>query len=183
VWVAVVGHAGCFPRGAASADAGAYGFGGPTLELTINGLHFGPSAPDPGSSAQLSTARDPVTGRVTQSTLRVHAQSAQSGADCELVADRFGDGIAPIAVGVYHVAPPLGVATPDGTVSPVAGEGVAVPQGSWRCGACDGVVFGIRALAPDHVEGYLSGTLENSGGAPNADVICSFYVPMSAYQP
>jgi hypothetical protein len=173
--------AGCFPSGASSPSGpgGArYGFTGPTLELTINGLHFGPAAPDSSSSGQLVTTRDATTGRVTQSTLRVHASSAQSGAVCDLVADRFGDDIAPLGVGTYMVTPVQGTATPDGTVSPVAGESVSVPQGSWQCGACDGAVFGVTALASDHVDGYLSGTLDNTAGAAAATVVCSFSVPM-----
>jgi hypothetical protein len=186
VMLSLLSTAGCFPLGSSSSDGGgprAYGYQGPTVELTINGLHFGPSAPDATAGADFSAERDPQTGNLQQATLRVHATSATTGASCQIIAERFGDGIGPLGVGTYNIAPPLGSETPDGTVSPVSGELVSVPQGSWQCGQCDGVVLGITYLGQDHIEGYLSGMLDNTAGAPAASVVCSFYVPMRSYSP
>jgi hypothetical protein len=182
----VLGQAGCFPPSSSSssgADAGSYGYAAPTVELTVAGHHYGPAAPDSTSSAQLVTSRDPVTGRVTESTLRIHAAAAQGGATCDLTADRFGDGIPPIAVGIYQVESPTGASTPDGTVSPQAGEQVSSPQGAFRCNACDGALFSVTALSPSRVDGFVSGTFDDPSGGPSVQVTCSFAVPVTSYAP
>lgn len=170
--------------GGARGDAG-YGYGRPTLELTINGVHFGPSAPDSSSGASYVVTRDSRTGRVTGSTFRVVASSSATGATCELTAQRTGDGIAPIGVGSYSVASSSLGPTRDGTVAPIAGEAVAVPQGAWQCtgSRCDGAVFSLIGLDARHAEGFFAGVMQNTRGAPDAQVVCSFHVPMAAFQP
>jgi hypothetical protein len=176
--------AGCFPAGSSSSDGGrTYGFGAPTLQVTINGLHFGPVAPDASAGAALSTTRDTTFGRVVDTTLTVNASAAATGASCVISARRFGDGVAPFAVGAYQLKGPTSGSTPDGTASPEGAELVTIPQGTWSCSTCDAVMLGITAIDANHLEGYLLGTLDNGQSGTNADASCSFYLPMRSYQP
>ena len=63
---------------------------GKPLEVTVNGVHFGPKAPDPGSYVDVTTMRDAVTGRATGASLRLQAAIGTAG--CTLAFDRYGDG-------------------------------------------------------------------------------------------
>jgi hypothetical protein len=174
---------GCFPDDPnATYDAGPVGFAGPTLELTVNGVHFGPSTPDSSSGAALVTTRDQTTGVASQSTLTINVSSAATGASCSLGFARYGDGVNPFHAAGYTVssASALG-ATPDGEAQPIAGEAVGTPQGNASCNGtdCDGAVLNLNDLTPDHVQGSLSGTMQNNG--VSASVVCSFYIPTRAF--
>jgi hypothetical protein len=189
VLAALVGASGCslFDNGSGGGNGGggggAVGFGRPTLELTISGMHFGPSSPDPGSGVDLATSRD-ITGAVTSTTLTISASSASTGASCGFGFQRYGDSIAPFqGPGTYQLE--AETATGSGMVAPLASETVTVPQGSFVCSGstCDGAVLVLTVLASDHVEGSLSGTFADTGGAGAADVVCSFYLPTRSFMP
>src|SRR2546423_11161457 len=95
--------AGCFPTagaGGGSADGGLVGFNVPTLELTVNGVHFGPSAPDPGAYADLVTMYDTTTGRAKGASFRLNVNLGSAG--CALAFDRYGDGVV-FPAGQYRV--------------------------------------------------------------------------------
>jgi hypothetical protein len=178
--------AGCWPTQPASntADAGTYGFTGPTLELTVNGTHFGPSIADPGSAADFVTQRDQTTGTPQQSTLQIAVSSASTGASCSLGFTRTGDDVAPFHTGGYQVSSAnVFGPTPDGTAQPISGLAIGTSQGAASCAGsdCDGAVLYLIDLASDHVQGSLSGTMQNAGVA--ASVVCTFYVPTRTYQP
>lgn len=160
-----------------------YGYGAPTLELTINGIHFGPATPDSSSTVDVATSRDATRGQVDRASLSLHASSAAMGARCDFDLEKFGNGTTPLVVGTLQLAVATGTKTPDGTISPVGSPSVAVPQGSWSCGSCTGGLLVLSALDNSHVEGYLSGSFDSSAGAGQAPVICSFYLPMHSYSP
>lgn len=166
--------------GGGGGGGGAVGFGKPTVEVTINGVHFGPSAPDNGSVAQLSTTRDGTTGAIIDSTFRVVAASNSTGASCSIALHRQGEDVAPIGVHGYMLEATGGDTTPDGTVDPIAGEGVVVPQGQWQCtgSSCNGATFVLTALDGAHAEGFIGGTFQNFQSGTRANVVCSFYVPV-----
>ena len=186
--VALLGSAGCgllgqpAPIGSGGGGVGAMGFGRPTVEVTINGVHFGPSAPANGSFAQVSSTVDPTTGAITDSTFRLSASSTAIGAACSLAVHRQGEDVAPIGVAGYTVSGSTADATADGSVSPVAGESVQVPQGEWQCTgtSCDGATFVLTGLDSAHAEGFLGGTFANFASGTSADVVCAFYVPLIA---
>jgi len=178
---------GCWPMqpaGSGSADAGTYGFTGPTLELTVNGVHFGPSVADSGSAADLVTQYDQTTGAPQQSTLQISVSSAATGASCALGFVRNGDDVAPFHTGGYQVSSQAVFGpTPDGEAQPISGESIGTPQGAASCAGtdCDGAVLYLIDLASDHVQGSLSGTMQNAG--VSASVVCTFYVPTRTFQP
>lgn len=172
-------------RGEVTTDGGVYGFGQPTLLLTVNGVRFGPSAPDRGAFADLVTMRD-GSGRITDSQFRAGASSQASGAACNIAVNRFGLGATPIVALVpYQLMSPGPSGTADGTVAPIIGESVSIPQGVWQCtgSTCDGVILSLSFASADHVEGILSGTLVHAGGMGAANVTCSFYLPTRSYVP
>lgn len=164
-----------------------YGYGKPTLAVTVNGVHFGPATPDPSSAASLVDSRDSV-GRVTSSSFRVQASAGSVGAACSLNVQRsggsFGGEVDPIGVGSFLLSSASG-AEGFGTLKPIEGEVVSTPQGTWSCtgAACNNAGFVLTHLDADHAEGYLSGTFASSVGGPPAQVVCSFYLPLSTYQP
>jgi hypothetical protein len=172
--------------GTSTGDTNRNGFGVPTLELTINGVRFGPSAPAAGSVASVTSQRD-ASGVLQQTTFVVSAASSVSGASCSMSLVRFGNGIAGFRGGgaAYRVMSASASATPDGTVAPQGGESVSVPQGTWSCNGsdCDGGVLLLTTLAADHIEGAVSGTYLNPLSGTDADVVCSFYLPTGAYDP
>ena len=157
-----------------------YGFGKPTLQVTVNGVHFGPAAPDSGSSASLVNVKDPSTGRIQQSIFRVSASAASVGALCILDAARAGDGVATIGAGPGYI---FSLSGSDGTVAPIEGEAVQIPQGTLQCAGsgCNGAGLQLTALDAQHAEGFFSGILVANGGT--GDTVCSFYLPMSQYKP
>lgn len=175
--------AGCFPVGSTTTDGGTQqvGYTGPTLELTVNGVHFGPSAPDPGSAASLVTMRD-STGQATGASFRLSATLGTAG--CFFAFDRYGNG-ATLGVGMYTVESMQGAFTLDGTVYPTTGERVATPAGGASCtgSGCDGAAFVLSAIDATHATGYFSGTVQADSGAGEASVVCSFWLPTSTYQP
>jgi hypothetical protein len=154
------------------------GFGQPALEVTINGAHAGPSAPDSTSGVTLDDVRDSF-GRVTQSSLRLVASSAATGASCSLAIDRFGDDVAPFGAGQYQLSGGSGTSTPPGTAATVSPPTAATVLGSVACNGDECATVGVNFshLDADYVEGFFSGTL---GGA---DVVCSFYLPTLRFQP
>jgi hypothetical protein len=166
-----------------ASGGGAYGYGKPTLQLTIDGVQFGPSVPDVGSGGDVSRTLDPTTGSVTDTVLRLTMSSAATGAACNFSLERFGQGLPPWRAAGYSIAAGGVGATADGQASPIAGESVSVPQGSWSCSGstCEGAVLVLSYLAADHVEGYLSGTFDSATGSGASSVVCSFYLPMRSY--
>src|SRR5439155_22360471 len=125
--------AGCFPTGAGTggSDGGTtVGYTGPTLELTVNGVHFGPAAPDPGAYADLVTMHDTTTGRAMGSSFRLSANVGSAG--CTLGFDRYGDG-AVLPAGQYPVGSIQGGATLDATGYAPLPARVAPPHAGAGC--------------------------------------------------
>lgn len=180
---AAIFSAGCFPAGSGGSDGGAsHGYSGPTLELTVNGVHFGPAAPDPGAAADLVTSRDPLTGRSTGASFRLAASIGSAG--CALAFDRYGDG-ATLGAGQYTVASQQGATTLDGTVYPTTAERFSTPAGGASCSGsgCDGAALVLGAVDATHATGYFMGSIVADSGAGQASVVCSFWVPSRSYQP
>lgn len=180
-WIAALA-AGCFPANGAGSDGGTVGYSAPTLEVTINGVHFGPAAPDAGAYADLVTTRDPSTGRTTGSSFRLSATIGAAG--CMLAFDRFGDGTT-LGVGQYTVASQQGATTLDGTVYPTTAERFTTPEGGAGCtgSGCDGAAFVLSAVDRAHATGYFMGTIVADSGAGQASVVCSFWIPTRTYSP
>jgi hypothetical protein len=182
--VAAILLAGCFPTGgtAGSTDGGQVGYNGPTLELTVGSVHFGPSAPDPGAYADLITMRDATTGRASGAGFRLSANLGS--ASCALAFDRYGDG-AVLPAGQYRVVSMQGAATLDGTVYPTQAERFTTPQVSFGCSGsdCDGSVLVLSALDATHAAGYFRGTVTADSGAGDTSVVCSFWVKTRTYLP
>jgi hypothetical protein len=174
---------GCFPQGTdGGSDGGtSFGFTAPTLEVTISGVHFGPTAPDPGAFVDLVTTRD-GGGKPTSASFRLSATIGQAG--CALAFDRFGDN-ATIGVGQYTVQSMQGASTLDGTVYPTAGERIATPEGGAGCtgSSCDGAAFVLSAIDAQHATGYFMGTVDADSGAGQADVVCTFWLTTRTYTP
>lgn len=182
-WIAIF-CGGCFPTGATgSSDGGASGaFTGPTLELTVSGVHFGPTAPDPGAFVDLVTTRD-ANGTPTMSSFRMSAAIGNAG--CALSFDRFGTSGGAIGVGQYTVQSMQGGSTLDGTVYPTTAERIATPEGGAGCtgSTCDGAAFVVSALDAAHASGYFMGTVTADSGAGDASVVCSFWLTTRTYTP
>jgi hypothetical protein len=178
----VIFSAGCFPTGSSNSDGGSVGYSGPTLEVTVNGVHFGPAAPDSGAAASLTSTHDPATGRSTGASFRLNATIGSAG--CMLAFDRFGDG-ATLGAGQYQVASQQGSATLDGTVYPTTAERFSTPEGGAGCSGsgCDGALFVLGALDATHATGYFMGNIIADSGAGQASVVCSFWIPTRTYQP
>ena len=181
-WIAVFFAAGCFPATGAGSDGGTVGYSAPTLEVTVNGVHFGPAAPDAGAYADLVTMRDPTTGQTTGASFRLSATIGTAG--CALAFDRFGNGVT-LGVGQYTVASQQGATTLDGTVYPTTAERFSTPEGGAGCtgSGCDGAAFVLSAADATHATGYFMGTITADSGAGQASAICSFYVPMRSFVP
>jgi hypothetical protein len=191
IWMVVLLAAGCSllnqptPDGGGGGGGGTFGYGTPTLALTINGVHFGPDVPLAGSGVDLTTTRDSLTDHISDTKLIIGAQTA-AGAACQLAFDRFGDDVSPFHANAGYMITGMGVtATPDGAVTPLGAQTVSVPQGAWSCGGsdCEGSVLLLTVIAADHFEGTVSGNFPNTGGAGDASVVCSFYLPTRSYQP
>jgi hypothetical protein len=182
IWIAIF-CGGCFPTGATGgSDGGTSGaFSAPTLELTVSGVHFGPTAPDPGAFVDLVTTRD-GGGKPTMSSFRLSASIGSAG--CALDFDRFGNGGA-IGVGQYTVQSMQGSSTLDGTVYPTTAERIATPEGGAGCSGsgCDGAAFVLSALDAQHASGYFMGTVSADSGAGDAAVVCSFWLTTRTYTP
>lgn len=163
---------------------GGVGFGRPTLLVTVDGQHFGPSSPDGRSGAALVNERD-GNGRLVRSTFRAQVVAQDNSAGCTLAAYRSGDDIAPIGGGAYQVLATVTGRTAEGTVDPLAGEAVAVGQVAWSCelGGCNGAEMTFTAFDRTHVEGYLRARLPRQGGGAVSTVTCAFWLPWIQYQP
>ena len=183
VWILLICCGGCFPTGTTdNSDGGtSNGFTGPTLELTISGVHFGPMAPDPGAYVDLVTARD-AGGKPTMSSFRLSASIGNAG--CTLAFDTFGNASA-IGVGQYIVQSMQGGTTLGGTVYPTTAERVGTPEGGAGCtgSGCDGAAFVLSAIDANHATGYFMGTVTADSGAGDADVVCSFWLKPRTYMP
>ena len=183
IWIAIF-CAGCFPQGATGGSDGGttVGFTGPTLEVTVSGVHFGPAAPDPGAFVDLITARD-GGGKPTQSSFRLSASIGNVG--CSLAFDTFGTNSNAIGVGQYTVQSMQGGSTLSGTVYPTTAESFATPEGGASCtgSTCDGSAFVLSAIDAAHATGYFSGTVAADSGAGFADVVCSFWLTTRTYTP
>ena len=183
VWIAIF-CAGCFPTGSSgNGDGGTNtGFTGPTLEVTVSGVHFGPAVPDPGAFLDLVTMRD-ANGVPTGSSFRMSASVGNAG--CALSFDKFGSSGGAIGVGQYTVEAEQGGSTLDGTVYPTTAERFATPEGGAGCTGsdCDGAAFVLSALDATHAVGYFQGTVTADSGAGVADVVCSFWLTPRTYTP
>ena len=167
---------------ASGSDGGSSGaFSAPTLELTVSGVHFGPTAPDPGAFVDLVTTRD-GGGKPTMSSFRMSASIGNAG--CALSFDRFGNG-GTIGVGQYTVQSMQGSSTLDGTVYPTTAERIATPEGGAGCtgSSCDGAAFVLSAVDAQHASGYFMGTVSADSGAGDAPVVCSFWLTTRTYTP
>ncbi len=184
-WLAWLALAGCFPPGYGNppTDGGTFGFGKPTLQLTVGSARFGPAAPDSGSGVDLIDEVSPA-GRTVRSLLTISASSTAAGGACQIQAERFGDGITGFFATTYLIKTASGATTADGTASPGAGELVSITGNSFRCvgNGCDGAVLSLAVLTADHAEGYLSGTFDADSGGGSTGVVCSFYVPTRTFR-
>jgi hypothetical protein len=160
----------------------ASGFGQPTLEVTVGGVHAGPVAPDGTAAASLIDVYDSTTGQLSQSSFQLSATGASVGAGCALNVQRYG-AVVPLGVGDWQLTGGAGTETGDGLAAPLGSPSVSTPSGIWQCSGdgCAGTVLTISVIDASHVEGYFSGTFTGPSG--DADVVCSFYLPMSAYNP
>jgi hypothetical protein len=186
MWVLVAAvHAGCSSFGQpVDGGTGSYGFGRPTLEVTIGGAQFGPEAPAAGSGIYLTSSRDPA-GQEIDATVRISAQTA-SGVSCQMAFQRFGQSLAPFHAGAaYQISGDATGDTPDGVVVPQGNQLMNTPQGSVQCAGstCDGGALLLTVLQADHIEGTVTGTFQDPGGAGSAASTCSFYLPTLAFQP
>ena len=181
--LAAIFSAGCFPPGSSSGSDGGTGgaFTAPTLEVTVGGVHFGPTAPDPGAFVDLVTTRD-GGGKPTASSFRLSATIGSAG--CVLAFDRFGDNAA-LGAGQYLVQSMQGASTLDGTVYPTTGERIGTPEGGAGCTGsyCDGAAFVLSAIDANHASGYFSGTVQADSGAGSASVVCTFWLTTRTYTP
>jgi hypothetical protein len=181
--LAVLLLGGCFPAGSGNGDGGgSVGYSGPTLEVTINGVHFGPAAPSAGAFVDLVATHDPLTGSSTGASFRLGASVGAAG--CQLAFDRYGDGVT-LGTGQYTVTSQQGATTPDGTVYATTAERFSTPAGGAGCSGsgCDGAAFVLSALDGTHATGYFMGNIVADSGAGEASVVCSFWIPTRTYQP
>ena len=179
--------AGCGLFGNASDDGGTNsggttvgsGFGMPTLEVTVNGAHSGPAAPDANSFVDLVNQYDSTTGALARSSLSIVVSSSGAGASCTLAADRFGQFVTSFGVGQYQLSASGLSDTPDGTATPTGAPAASTAQGVFTCNGsdCDGVGLSITWIDAVHTEGFFSGNLSG------ADVICAFYLPTRTFRP
>lgn len=183
IWIAIF-LGGCFPTGSTGGSDGGttVGFTGPTLEVTVNGVHFGPAAPDPGAFVDLVTVRD-GGGKPTQSSFRLSATIGSAG--CSLAFDTFGTNSFAIGPGQYTVESMQGGSTLSGTVYPTTAESFATPGGGASCTGsnCDGAAFVLTAIDAAHATGYFSGTIAADSGVGSVPAICSFWIKTRTYTP
>jgi hypothetical protein len=165
-------------------DARVYGFGKPTLEVTIGGAHFDPSAPDQGAGVSLADQTN-ADGQVTVSLLRLSATHGSGAAGCALVLQRAGQGILPNSAGPYTIGSGSSATTPDGELDPVGGEQVAASGSTFYCASssCDGTQFYLSAFDASHAEGYVTGLFQDASTGDPTTISCSFYLPMLGWSP
>ncbi len=158
------------------------GFGQPALEVTVAGVHAGPVTPDSGSAASLVDIYDSTTGSLSQSSFQLSASATSIASACSINLERYG-AVAPLGLGTWQLADTIGSSSDDGVAAPLGSPTVSESGGSWQCAGdgCGDTALTISAIDSLHVEGYFSGTFANADG--DAAVVCSFYLPMSAYNP
>lgn len=172
---------GLFGGGTSSTSGGTTGsssFGTPTLELTVNGVHAGPAAPDANSYVDLVNEYD-ANGTLTRSTLQIFASAPAADASCSVAAYRFGQFVTSFGVGSYTLSAE-GVNSTDGaTAAPEGAPSAATAQGVFSCTGsdCDGAGVSLSWIDSTHAEGFFTGTLSG------ADILCSFYLPTRTFQP
>jgi hypothetical protein len=166
--------------GGSTTSAG--GFGQPTLEVTVAGVHAGPAAPDATAAAALIDQYDATSGALAQSSFQLSASSATVGAACAINLQRYG-AVVPLGIGTWQLADSTGAISDDGVAAPLGSPTVTMAGNTWTCSGdgCADTALTISALDAAHVEGYFTGTFTNTSG--DASVVCSFYLPMSAYSP
>ncbi len=185
--MAALSGCGFFGNGATSTTGSTpVGFTSPTLEVTINGTRFGPAAPDASSSAQLVDQYDSTSNTLVTSTLTLNASIASLGVSCSTSIERVGStlGTSAISAGAYQIADDLTGQTADGAVDVQSAPTVAASGSIVSCAGstCDGFAISLSALDATVAEGYLSGNLTDGQGDA-ASVVCSFYLPVTVYQP
>src|SRR3954453_21130573 len=111
---------------------GSGGFGMPALEVTVNGAHSGPAAPDANSFVDLVNQYD-STGNLTRSSLQIVASSSAANASCSLAADRYGDFVPSFGAGQYQLSGSGVSGTPDGTAAPAGAPAAATSLGVFSC--------------------------------------------------
>ncbi len=165
---------------------GSFGFGSPTLEITVGGVHVGTAAPDASSIASLIDQRDSGTNALISSTLTLDGTVASHGASCSMAVHRIGGSTAPlkpIGLGSYQIAEDPTGQTADLAVDLVSPPTVTTSTGTLSCAgsACDGFALSLSVLDSTVTEGYFMGTLVDGLGSPS-DVVCAFYLPTTNYQ-
>ncbi len=183
IGVVLLALAGCGGLG----PPGGFGFGGPTVEITVGGVRVGPATPDSGSGAQLVNTYDSRSNARVGSRLTLQGSVASLGAACAMTVQRIGGASAPltgISLGSYQVADDSTGQTADEAVDLVSGPTVTTRSGSFGCAGseCDGFALSLSILDSTLAEGYMSGTLHDGSGTPVA-VVCSFYLLMTQYVP
>src|SRR5690242_14717929 len=148
------------------------GFGTPTVEVTVNGAHLGPAAPDSTSFVDLVNQYDQF-GSLTRSTLNIFASSPAAMATCNLSADRYGEFVTSFGVGQWSLSGAGTGGTDDGTAEAIGSPTVSTTSGSFSCAGsnCAAVDVSLSYIDAGHAEGFFSGTMSG------ADVVCSFYLP------
>jgi hypothetical protein len=177
--VLLVPFAGCGGFNDTSGDGGeTNGFGTPTLEVTVNGIHSGPAAPDGSSFVDLINQYD-SSGTLTRSSLQIVATSTSANASCSMSVDRFGDFVSTFGVGQYSLSGSGLSGTGDGEAVPQGSPAASTSLGVFSCtgSACDGVGLGLSWLDASHAEGFFSGNLSG------ADVVCAFFLPVRTFRP
>jgi hypothetical protein len=154
------------------------GYGKPTLEVTVNGVHSGPAAPDGNSFFDYVNQYD-SNGTLTRSSVQIVASSTAANASCSLAADRYGNFLTPFGVGQYSLGGSSVNGTGDGVAAPVGAPAAATSAGLFSCtgSACGAVGLSITWIDAGHAEGFFGGTMSG------ADVICSFYLPTRTFRP
>jgi hypothetical protein len=154
------------------------GYGTPTLEVTVNGAHSGPAAPDSVSYVDLVNQYDQF-GSLTRSTLTVVASSTAAMASCQLSADRYGEFVTSFGVGQWSLSGAGSGGTDDGTAEAIGAPTVATSAGNFACTGsnCAAVTISLSYIDASHAEGFMSGTMSG------ADVVCSFYLPTRTFSP
>ena len=170
----------CFP--VSSDDGGYVGAGSPSVEVTVDGVHVGPSTALAGSFADLTALRD-ETGHITSTDLLIHAVAAN--ASCDLHFDRFGTDALPFAAGATTLATPTGDTTEAGTTALVGPMTIVAGMLTLQCAGqdCDGGVLSITGLDTLHIEGFVSATFADPNDGETSATVCTFYVPWRTYSP
>ncbi len=151
---------------------GSAGFGMPTLEVTVNGVHY-IGAPDSGSHVDLINEYDSM-GLLSRTSVNIVASSAAQGTACSLSVDRYGQFVTSFGVGQWTLSGASVTGTDDGVAEALTSPSISTTQGTYTCSGsdCAAVVLDFAAFDSAHAEGYFG-----------ADQICSFYLPTGTFSP